>query len=79
MERVMKLGLPIRRRFSVRYCQFNLKLIIFFRLNSWNLYSIGSLDEIFFVTNISNELMILDQIRSSLLEYLKIYENCQEE
>lgn len=66
MERVQKLGLSIRRKFKVNYTRLNMDLIYFFRLNSWNLYGIGSIDDIFYVTNIANELLILEQIRDSL-------------
>lgn len=54
MQRVQVLGLSIRRKFKVNYTRLNLDLIVFFRLNSWNLYSVASLDDIFYVTNIAN-------------------------
>lgn len=54
MNRIQKLGLSIRRKYKLNYCRLNMDLILFFRLNSWNLYGIDSLNDIFYVTNISN-------------------------
>jgi hypothetical protein len=73
MARIQKLGISIRRKYKISHCSLNLDLIIFFRLNSWNLFGINSLDEIFFVMNIYNELLILEQVCDSLASSLEIY------
>lgn len=79
MHRIEKLGLSVRRKYKINCTRLNIDLIIFFRLNSWNLYGIGSLDEIFYVMNIPQEIAILEQIISSLQIYLEQYENEKEE
>jgi hypothetical protein len=74
--RIEKLGLSIRRRYKVNYTRLNLDLIIFFRLNSWELFGLESLDEIFFVVCMKKEVLILEQIVKSLEMYLEIYREC---
>ena len=65
LERMKKLRLSIRRKFNINRCRLNLELIMFHRLNSWNLTSIESLNDIFFVMDIERELEILAQVKQT--------------
>ena len=65
LERMKKLRLSIRRKFNINRSRLNLELIMFHRLNSWNLTSIESLNDIFFVMDIERELEILAQVKQT--------------
>ena len=70
-QKVKELGLSLRRKFRINHTRLNLELIMFHRLLDWSLYSIRSLNEIFYVTNINRELSILKSIKETFANKLK--------
>ena len=77
-QRVKKLGLSLRKKFKINHTKLNLDLIIFHRLLKWNLYNIRNLKEIFCVSDIHQELEILEAVRISLEHKLKIFQGAED-
>ena len=73
-ERSRKLGLSMRRKFKINHMRFNIDIIIYHRLLRWNLYSLKNLNEVFFVTDVNQEIRILDEVKDSFEQKLKFVE-----
>ena len=55
-KRVEEFHLSTYRKYKLSYCKLNIDLIIFFRLRKWNFKDAESVNSIFFVVSIPNEL-----------------------